>query len=133
MNSRDDQLKAMRSTIDTIKDGEMTEIEQFQNTTLRPILKLQHDILLSIAAHELTNRRKSIDSSSPKAYERSIEEWLKKDKTTRLQLIYTVVGHMTLEELTYYHQNRSLVNRRISSMMIKRIREAMVQQLIAEA
>ncbi len=126
MTDRDEALHSLRPHIDTVSSAEMTEIEHFQNDTLRPILKLQHDLLLSIASRELAQRKKNIDRSSPKAFATSLEQWLKQDQRTRMALVYCIVGMMTTDEITYYHNNLSIVNRRISNMLIKRVVGALV-------
>ena len=47
--TRNKELLKLRPNIKTIlRDLKTSPMEQFQNTTLRPILKFQHDILLAL-------------------------------------------------------------------------------------
>lgn len=126
MTTRDQAVLSLRPQIETTSSTEMTDVERFQNDTLRPILKMQHDILIRITTHELRHRKKQIDTSSDKAYAAALEQWLKQDQRTRMSLIYCVVGMMTSDEVQYYHDNVSMTNRRITSMLIKRVVGAIV-------
>jgi tRNA 2-selenouridine synthase SelU len=47
MNSRDEFLKKFRGDALGKTDGQSSLEEYFQNTTLRPILKLQNDLILT--------------------------------------------------------------------------------------
>ncbi|MBF4984411.1 hypothetical protein FNJ87_08750, partial [Nonlabens mediterrranea] len=49
MNNRDEYLVALRPEIPNARvSDEMSIDEQFQNRTLRPIAKLQHDLLIAV-------------------------------------------------------------------------------------
>ena len=50
-----DARRALRPTIATAPAA--TADERFQNTALRPVLKLQHDLLLAVFRHYLTKRK----------------------------------------------------------------------------
>lgn len=95
--------------------------EIFQNKTLRPILKMQNDLLMEITLHYL--KSKNITWETLKKLEPNI--WFKKcfqnDLAMRNQLIGLVMGHFTSTELDSYYQFQKEMNKRIINMMIERI------------
>ncbi len=99
-----------------------TPIETFQNVTLRPILKLQHDtsMLILTESKHFNQILQKVNRSEYDLLTESIKNYVTKDIRFRYTIIGSVVGMMTKEELQYYIENSSEVNKRIMSMQIKR-------------
>lgn len=109
----------LRPQIETIKfDVETSVIESFQNKTLRPILKLQHNVLAEVF-ELLTEQSQSKMSSSEK---RSwIKNTLSHDSIIRNILIGTVLGMMTREELTFFFDHQKECRQRLVNMVVERL------------
>jgi hypothetical protein len=123
MSNRDQNIKALRPLIPTILEENITsDAEQFQNKTLRPILKLQHDLLFQLFQQYVIHRKNVFQKLSPEKKLEYIETNIRKDLNFRSLLIGTVVGHFTHEEYQVYAQNESELRKRLINMLIERIK-----------
>jgi hypothetical protein len=97
MENRTEQLLDLRPQLN-LEVKNSTEIEKFQNSTLRPILKFQHDLFIL-----------------------QFQYYIKTDNHFKNELIGMVIGLFTSEELDFFRMNESELKRRISEMVIQRI------------
>ena len=102
-----------------------TDREQFQNKTLRPVLKLQHAPLLQVFRHYLTKRKVAWQQLAQSDFKAKTEELLSRDNRLRGLLFGMLLGCLTEAELTYYLDHESEMNRRITSMLTERILDGM--------
>lgn len=91
--------------------------ESFQNMVLRPILKLQHEIIMK-SCEEMVLK---FDSKF-KAFKREerlviIRQTLSADAHNRRFLLGLVIGMFTYDELVYYFANQKEVQKRVYSMI----------------
>ncbi|CAA0186960.1 hypothetical protein [Tenacibaculum maritimum] len=98
-------------------------IEDFQNRTLRPILKLQHSFILQMAAFFCSKQKVALSNIKEKEYEKVIAGILKKNIPSRNQLIGGIVGHFTVSEFLFYEKHDTEINKRILAMIEKKIRK----------
>lgn len=95
--------------------------EIFQNETLRPILKLQHELIITLAQEFLKSRNVTWE----KIKEKDPLQWLniniKRDIPFKNQLIGMVIGQFNKEELAEYLTFQKEMNKRIINMMTERI------------
>ncbi len=123
MSNRDQNLKALRPLIPTISEETITsDAEHFQNKTLRPILKLQHDLLLQIFQQYVIHRKNVFTKLSPEKKLEYNENNIRKDLKFRSLLIGTVIGHFSQEEYQNYIQNENELRKRLINMLIERIK-----------
>ena len=99
----------------------MSEVEQFQNSTLRPILKFQNELLIAHFSQFARNIKKDWGSISNEKKEIFIENSLMKNQGLRNMLIGFTLGLITLKEHKIYLNNKSEINRRIIQMAKERI------------
>lgn len=99
-----------------------TAIEQFQNQTLRPILKLQNDIYVSLFTTYATRQKSDYDSLSGAKKRTFIELSLQKDIVLKNTFIGITIGMFTIEELETYSLESKEYNRRIITMLIERLK-----------
>ncbi|MFK7949544.1 MAG: glyoxalase [Saprospiraceae bacterium] len=123
MKDRKEQLIEIRPILDLIKAT--TETEQFQNNTLRPILKFQNPLILEVFRNFIEKRfRKKkntfsgMDISDQNAF---INNTLKTDVSLKNIFLGIVLGHFTVEELAFYYKNKGEINRRITTLLIQRL------------
>lgn len=112
----------LRETLDLPIIEASTAIENFQNQTLRPILKLQNDIYLTLF-HAYAVRQKTDLSALGKDKKRIfIEQSLQKDVALKNTFIGITIGMFTPEELESYSLESKEFNRRIITMLMERIK-----------
>lgn len=117
---------SIRPEIPLVVQGEDPESLKFQNATLRPILKLQNDLLVRLFFQYL-DKRKQLKNGTWLNEQESTQKaaFIKKVVTTdqRLKqyLLGVVVGHFTTEEAEVYLAMESEINKRIWTMMIERL------------
>lgn len=109
----------------------MSGEERFQNSTLRPILKLQNKVLLAIFRDYISEKetKKGSDSEKTRGYFRLsaakqreyIDTVFQKDIKFKSQLLGMIIGHFDLEEYNLYAQNKTGTDRRIINLLKERI------------
>jgi len=120
--NRTEELLKLRPKIKTIKqDLNTSEIEQFQNDTIRPILKFQHDILLAIFHSSLAKNKTQFNDLKLEEKEAKLDQLFQKNLSFKNQSIGAVIGMFTKEEHTIYSSDTSSYNRRIVTMLKQRI------------
>ena len=98
-----------------------SEEEIFQNEILRPILKFQHDLIITLAQEFLKSRNITWE----KVKEKDPFQWLniniKRDIPFKNQLIGMVIGQFSKNELDEYLTFQKEMNKRIINMMTERM------------
>ena len=97
----------------------MTLEEKFQNTTLRPVIKMQHDLLFVRLGSELETP--SFQNLTKEARKQFIQNVLFKANAIRSEIVGLISGCFTLEEYTFYRENAKTINKRIIQIIIERV------------
>ena len=102
---------------------ETLPLEQFQNQVLRPILKFQNAILLQCfrMSSQFLSHLTKVDKTNIKTLESGVFNFLKSNHHFRNKIFGIVLGLMTEDEVATYHTNTAEYNRRITSMLVKRV------------
>lgn len=117
-----DLKKQLRPEIPSIKKTEYASFEeQFQNEVLRPIIKLQHELILSCFAHVLERNKIQIHELDLTQKTRILQKLFKTDLHLKSELRGLVVGLFTLAEYNAYLSHSSALNRRIYTMIQERV------------
>ena len=122
MEARNQNILNIRPDILTATiNGNMSNDERFQNTTLRPIIKFQHDLFIEVFKNYI-NKHKNV------FYELSIEKKLDyvenaihKDMKFRNSLKGMIIGQFTTDEYKLYIQNSSALNKRMMNIVKERL------------
>ena len=124
MNDRQNDILRIRPQIKKHQTFEtMSAEERFQNTTLRPVLKLQNPILLaSFVNYAIKHKGVFFDIPTEKQLS-YIENAIHKDQKFRNALKGIVIGQFTMEEYTVYTQNSSKLNKRMMNLVITRLQD----------
>ncbi len=96
--------------------------EAFQNSTLRPILKFQNDLLLQVFINYAVKQKGLFFTLSPDKMEKYIENVIQKDIKFRNALKGIIIGLFTVEEYSNYIKNSSSLNKRMMTLLIERYR-----------
>ena len=124
MNDRHNDILRIRPQIKKNQTFEtMSDDERFQNSTLRPILKLQNPLLLaSFVNYAIKHKGVFFDIPTDKQLV-YIENAVHKDQKFRNALKGMIIGQFTVEEYNIYTQNSSQLNKRMMSLVITRLQE----------
>jgi catechol 2,3-dioxygenase-like lactoylglutathione lyase family enzyme len=120
--SRAARLRWVRPVLD-LNTAAAGPVEQFQNETLRPILKLLNPTILRLVANRLVRYGTGFAGMDPVDQERRLRNLLKEDSRLKRTLLGAVVGHLSEEELTTYLAHKEEVRRRIVPMLIQRAQD----------
>lgn len=121
MNMREEkQLLDLRPQVFT-EQTTVSEIEAFQNEVLRPILKLQHDLLVieletNSLILQLIQKYKSFE-----ARQTALKQFLLHNRELKHQFIGQITGLFTNEEYLRYKSNKKEIDKRIFAMTVERI------------
>jgi len=121
MSQRDVFLNEFRGqTLGSITDQSSVE-EQFQNEVLRPILKLQNELIILSFQNYLRVNKINFNSFTVDKKVALIENSIHKDSKLREILKGIIIGLFTSNEYSSYSNNSSNFNKRIISMLIERL------------
>lgn len=121
---RTQKLQSIRPIIASAKImPNMSEDERFQNETLRPILKLQNDLLLASFQNYINKMKNSFYELKIEKRIDYIAKSIQKDIKFRNSLKGMIIGQFTVEEYDIYIKNSSALNKRMMNMVVKRIQD----------
>jgi hypothetical protein len=112
----------LRETIATKELENSTPEERFQTLSLRPILKLQNELLLGLFRNHISESKNTFYSLSLENKVLFIENSLQKNIVLKNKLLGVALGMFTMEEFAVYSDKASLYNKRIMSLIVERIR-----------
>lgn len=102
--------------------SETSAEEFFQNETLRPIMKLQNDLLLAVFQNYIVKSKVHFKQFSIEKKFVFIENAVKKDINFSNSLKGIVIGLFTLEEYNRYSTNSSALTKRITNLLVERFK-----------
>ena len=122
MSQRDVFLNEFRGqTLGSITDQSSVE-EQFQNEVLRPILKLQNDLIILSFQNYLSVNKINFNSFTVDKKVTLIENSIHKDSKLRDTFKGIIIGLFTSNEYFLYSKNASNINKRIITMLVERLK-----------
>jgi hypothetical protein len=122
MNTRQSNLKSIRPEISTATINEnMSNDERFQNLVLRPVIKLQNDLLIEVFKIYVNKYKSSFYDLTVEKKISYIENSIQRDIKFRNSLKGIVIGLFTVEEYLIYIQNSSALNKRMMGIVKDRL------------
>ena len=124
MDTRTSDLLSVRPEIPSaIIYDSMSKDERFQNVTLRPVIKLQNDLLLE-AFKNYANKHKGVffTFSLEKRFH-YIENAIQKDIKFRNSLKGIIIGQFTVDEYLIYIESSSALNKRMMNIVVERLKD----------
>ena len=122
---KEDKLLGLREEILTEK-SEQTPIEQFQNTTIRPILKYQHSILIVFFNANVHVQYIVSANFSLLKKQNQLKLFTSKQLAFRAQLLGMVTGLFTEAEFEFYLSEKVNLDKRIANMILDRFYSTLV-------
>jgi hypothetical protein len=103
------------------KSLDSNEIESFQNSVIRPILKFQNQLLNELVLERVTNLNARFKLLSNEEQEAFILSNVKKDIALRNQLIGVVLAFFNQDEFKVYSLYNKELSKRIVEMIVQRV------------
>jgi hypothetical protein len=122
MEPRDHNVLELRGEALGTISNQSSQEESFQNRTLRPILKLQNDLLIQVFINYAVKQKRVFFSLTPEKKMAYIEHVIQRDIKFRNSLKGMVIAFFTLDEYAEYIQNSSNLNKRMMNMLIERLK-----------
>jgi hypothetical protein len=116
-----EELVALRPIIETLRTTDVSPIEQFQNECLRPIIKMQHDVLIGLVKSQPNFDEMLHKKGSLLQFQDKIRTFIVKQPALKHLLIGMVLAMFTVEEMETYIKHATDFNKRISGMICQRI------------
>ncbi len=114
--------KLLRPEIKTLNDNS-SENEIFQNTVLRPIIKLQHHFLIALTKQKINSLQINFQELSDEKQHLTIENLILKDLTFKATLVGSIIGLFEIDEIDFYLAKQKEINKRILFIIQKRLSE----------
>jgi hypothetical protein len=117
--------KKKRPIIKDLVKKHTTEIESFQNTIVRPIIKMQHPLLVASFKNYLEKRKVDLQSCSDLEINNKIKSIYNKDISYRNISLGLIIGHFSTSEFSYYINYSSEINKRIIKIIHQRVHNSL--------
>lgn len=122
MEARNKNLLNIRPDIlTTTINKSMSNDERFQNVTLRPIIKLQHDLFIEVFKNYITKHKNLFYELSLENQLNYVENAIHKDMKFRNSVKGMIIGQFTTDEYLLYIQNSSALNKRMMNIVKERL------------
>ena len=104
-----------------------TDVEKFQNEVLRPIIKMQHHLLIALFENYLQKRKIDFKFLLKEKKKLKIKSIFEKDINFKNLILGIVVGHFSVKEYLYYTQSSSEFNKRVLQIIIQRFQDSILE------
>jgi hypothetical protein len=123
METRDAALALLRPEIPSAKvTPMMSDEEYFQNTTLRPIAKLQNELLIKVFKNYVRKHKNVFYGLPIQKRLEYVGNSIQKDMKFRNSLKGIMIGQFTIQEYEVYTENSSALNKRMMNLVKERIK-----------
>jgi hypothetical protein len=122
MNHRENELPRLRPEIPSARVSEnMSRDEQFQNKTLRPVIRFQNDLLIEVFRNYIKKHKNSFFAYTVERKLSFIENAIQRDIKFRNSLKGIIIGQFTVDEYLLYIENSSALNKRMMNIVKERM------------
>jgi hypothetical protein len=123
---RNEQLLSIRPALN-VSETDAGTPEHFQNTSLRPILKYQHDLLVLLFKNYIEKRKNVFHQLTKTQKIGYIEQMIKTDLTFKNRLFGLVIGHFTYEEFRVFTIHETELLRRLTDLLVQRLQSVVTE------
>ena len=124
MNDRHNDLLRIRPVLKkTLEFDTMSVEERFQNSTLRPVIKLQNPLLIEVFRNYINKHKGVFYELGLEKRLTYMENALMKDQKFRNALKGMIIGQFTVEEYLNYIKNSSSLNKRMMQLLLDRLKD----------
>lgn len=116
--------KEIRPVIQSaIVNDSMSDVEKFQNSVLRPVIKMQHNIIIALFNSFLKHSSFDINTLETPQKKEFLKNMISRNQHLRNQYVGLISGAFTDEEFDHYLTNPSEYGRRIVQMISQRLQD----------
>jgi len=118
----------LRPVLKNLINSNTSDLERFQNEVLRPIIKMQNNLLVALFKNYIRNRKIEFNKLEAEFQENKINSILTKDVNFKNILIGSIIGHLNENEIKIYLKSKSELNKRIIQMVMQRLQDNLIPQ-----
>lgn len=124
MSTRDVNLKAIRTEISTLHiNDSMSSEERFQNLVLRPVIKFQNELLISVFKNYIVKHKNVFYQLPIEKRLDYIENAIQRNTKFRNSVKGMIIGLFTAQEYNDYIKNSSALNKRMMNLVKQRLQD----------
>ena len=118
----------LRPVLKNLINSNTTDLERFQNEVLRPIIKMQNNLLVALFKNYIRNRKIEFNKLKAEVQENKINSILTKDINFKNILLGSIIGHFNKNEIKIYLKSKSELNKRIIQIVKQRLQDNLTTQ-----
>ena len=118
----------LRPVLKNLINSNTSDLERFQNEVLRPIIKMQNNLLVAFFNNYIKNRKIDFNKLKAEFQENKINSILTKDINFKNILLGSIIGHFNENEIKIYLKSKSELNKRIIQMLNQRLQDNLIPQ-----
>lgn len=124
MSTRDSNLKNSRPVISSLQINDaMSDDERFQNQTLRPVIKIQNDLLIAVFKNYIVKHKNVFLELTIEKRLEYIENAIQSNTKFRNSVKGMLIGLFTIDEYNVYIKNSSALNKRMMNIVKQRLQD----------
>ena len=108
-------------------EGHLKEEELFQNMVLRPVIKMQHDILILRVQSHFLSKKIVFHMMDKKKRVNAIESAFQNDNAFKKEIQGMILGQLNPEEFQRYLKSERSMNKRIIQMVRNRMLDSILE------
>jgi hypothetical protein len=121
-------MDKVRPTLpESLTQGALKEEELFQNMVLRPVIKMQHDILILRVKSYFTSKRVMFNMMYKKKRTVAIEQAFLGDNAFKKEIQGMILGQLNTDEFQNYLKSERSMNKRIIQMVRNRMLDSILE------
>jgi hypothetical protein len=114
-------LKSLRPQLSIATAEDAPPLLHFQNNTLRPLLKMQHELLVRMVQSTQGFDQLLHHTTTKEEYTNVVIHFISRQAALRHQLIGLIIGHFTHTEWLFYEAHNEEIKKRIVHMAGQRV------------
>ena len=118
----------IRPVLNNLINSNTSNIERFQNEVIRPIIKMQNNLLITFFKNYIKNRKIEFNKLGVEFQEKRINSILTKDINFKNILIGSIIGHLEENEIEIYFKSKTEINKRIIQIIKQRLQDNLIPQ-----
>jgi predicted histidine transporter YuiF (NhaC family) len=118
----------LRPVLKNLINSNTSDLERFQNEVIRPIIKMQNNLLVAFFNNYIRNRKIEFNKFEAEFQKNKINTILTKDVNFKNILIGSIIGHLNENEIKIYLKSKSELNKRIIQMVMQRLQDNLIPQ-----
>jgi hypothetical protein len=118
----------LRPVLKNLINTNTSDLERFQSEVLRPIIKMQNNLLAALFKNYIRNRKIEFNKLKAEIQENKIKSILTKDINFKNILLGSIIGHFNKNEIKIYLRSKSELNKRIIQIVKQRLLDNLTTQ-----